>query len=227
LSVTIWNNCGFLLTESKWVVVCTDMKVDLPQGNFEAYIFDCDGTLVDSMPLHLEAWNHGLRSAGADWDLPIDYFYASAGKSLDQVVSELNVRYAGSLLAEKVGSFKEEYYHKKISTLQAFPDVVTHLEEAYKRGLPVAVASGSARFAVEKSLEVTGLLDWIDVIVAAEDVTRGKPAPDCFLLAAERLGVNPRNCLVFEDGVAGLQAAEVCGMSTVEVDAQRGVALKA
>jgi len=71
-------------------------------------------------------------------------------------------------------------------------------------------------------LEVTGLLEMADEIVAAEDVVRGKPAPDCFLLAAERLGVDPARCLVFEDGEAGLRAAEACGMQTVRLDARRG-----
>ncbi|MBC2600464.1 HAD family hydrolase [Puniceicoccus vermicola] len=201
------------------------MSLTLPPGRFDAYIFDCDGTLIDSMPLHLEAWNYGLRQAGADWDIPEDYFYDSAGKSLLQVVEELNARFPGKLLAENVGEHKEEFYHRKIHDLKAFSDVVEHLKEARDRGIPTAVASGSARFAVEKSLEVTGLISMVDVIVAAEDVTRGKPAPDCFLLAAEQLGVDPLRCLVFEDGKAGLKAAGICGMATVEVDARRGAAL--
>jgi len=96
--------------------------------------------------------------------------------------------------------------------------------DGHRRGLPIGVASGSARLAVEKSLEAVGLINKIDVIVAAEDVVRGKPAPDCFLLAAERLGVRPERCLVFEDGEAGLQAARACGMRTVRVDARRGLA---
>lgn len=203
------------------------MSLALPPGHFEAYIFDCDGTLVDSMPLHYEAWNFGLREAGAGWNLPVDYFYASAGKSLEQVVLELNERFGDSLNAENVGEFKEAYYHRKIEGLQPFSDVVEHLRYAHAHGIPTAVASGSARVAVEKSLEITGLIEMVDVIVAAEDVDRCKPAPDCFLLAAEQLGVDPRKCLVFEDGRAGLQAAGICGMATVEVDGRRGIALSA
>jgi len=202
------------------------MSLKLPEGKFDAYIFDCDGTLVDSMPLHLESWNYGLEKAGAQWTIPEDYFYSSAGKSLAQVVGELNRIYAAELEAEEVGLHKEHYYHENIHVLEAFRDVVEHLEAARSCGIPTAVASGSARLAVEKSLELTNLISLIDVIVAAEDVVRGKPAPDCFLLAADRLGVDPRKCLVFEDGKAGLQAAGVCGMATVEVDARRGVALR-
>ncbi len=216
----------FSLTPADTPAQFVRMSVTLPAGPFDAFIFDCDGTLVDSMPLHLEAWNHGLRQAGAQWDLPEDYFYASAGKSLHQVVKELNLLYTESLVADEVGIHKERYYHGKINQLRAFPDVVVHLEAARSSGIRTAVASGSARFAVEKSLEITGLISMIDVIVAAEDVTRGKPAPDCFLLAAEQMGVDPQRCLVFEDGKAGLQAAGVCGMATVEVDARRGIAFK-
>ncbi|MEM0966864.1 MAG: HAD family phosphatase [Verrucomicrobiota bacterium] len=200
------------------------MSITLPKGNFEAYIFDCDGTLVDSMPLHHEAWNHSLRSSGTEWDLPEDYFYRTAGKSLHQVIEELNEIYDETLIPESVGVIKERFFHDRITSLKAFPDVVGHLRDAHERGLPVAVASGSVREAVVRSLEVTGIADLIDVIVAAEDVARGKPAPDCFLLAAERLRVRPQGCLVFEDGVAGQEAAETCGMTTVMVDARRGVA---
>lgn len=199
------------------------MGLAIPPESFDAYLFDCDGTLVDSMPLHWEAWNHGVRSAGADWDLPEDYFYGSAGKSLEVVVGELNERFACRLDAGAVGRFKEDFYHRRIDSLRPFPDTVAHLRDAHRRDLPVAVVSGSARLAVVRSLEVTGLIALADTIVAAEDVARGKPAPDCFLLAAERLGVDPRRCLVFEDGEAGLQAAEACGMAAVRVDARRGL----
>ena len=163
------------------------MLLALPTGHFDAYIFDCDGTLIDSMPLHLEAWNFGLREAGATWNLPVDYFYASAGKSLEQVVLELNERFGDALNADLVGEYKEDFYHRKIDTLRSFTDVVEHLRYAHQHGIPTGVASGSARVAVEKSLEVTGLIEMVDVIVAAEDVSRCKPAPDCFLLAAEQL----------------------------------------
>jgi len=198
------------------------MSLTIPSGRFGAYIFDCDGTLVDSMPLHLEAWNYGLEKAGAKWKLAEDFFYGSAGKSLSQVVDELNAMYSAQLEADEVGHHKEAFYHEKIESLEAFQDVVEHLEIARASGIPTAVASGSARLAVEKSLEVTNLIGLVDTIVAAEDVFRGKPAPDCFLLAADRLGVEPEGCLVFEDGEAGLEAARVCGMATVEVDARRG-----
>ena len=199
------------------------MTLPIPPGTFAGYIYDCDGTLVDSMPLHHEAWNHGLREAGAAWDLPEDYFYAAAGKSLQQVIDELNELNRDAVDAASVGLFKEKYYHDRIDKLRAFPDVAEHLRVAHGRGIPTAVASGSARDAVVRSLEITGLMPHIDVVVAAEDVERGKPAPDCFLLAAERMGVDPTKCLVFEDGRAGLTAAEICGMATVQVDARRVV----
>ena len=199
------------------------MTLPIPPGTFAGFIYDCDGTLVDSMPLHHEAWNHGLRAAGAAWDLPEDYFYAAAGKSLQHVIDELNELKRDAVDAASVGSFKEEYYHARIDKLREFSDVADHLRDAHGRGIPTAVASGSAREAVVRSLEITGLMPCIDVVVTAEDVVRGKPAPDCFLLAAERMGVDPAKCLVFEDGQAGLIAAENCGMATVRVDARRVV----
>lgn len=201
------------------------MELEIPDDEFDAFLYDCDGTLVDSMPLHYEAWNHGLRAAGARWELPLDYFYGSAGKSLEVVVEELNRKYDGSLDAALVGESKESYYHDRIATLKAFPDVAAHLRAAGEREHPTGVVSGSAREAVERSLEVAGLLPWVGTIVAAEDVRRGKPEPDGFLLAAERLGVDPGRCLVFEDGIAGIEAAEACGMTVVRLDARRGISL--
>ncbi len=199
------------------------MKLSIPEGEFDAFLYDCDGTLIDSMPLHYEAWSHGLREAGARWELPLEYFYASAGKSLEVVVRELNEEFGLSLDARLVGESKETFYHERIEGLKAFPDVAEHLRASSERKIPTGVVSGSAREAVERSLAVAGLLEWIDTIVAAEDVVRGKPDPECFLLAAERLGVDPARCLVFEDGRSGIQAAESCGMSVVFVDARRGI----
>jgi HAD superfamily hydrolase (TIGR01509 family) len=199
------------------------MVLEIPPGPFAAFLFDCDGTLIDSMPLHFEAWNHGLREAGASWSLSEEYFYGSAGKSLEQVVAELNQRHGDSIDAARVGRSKERFFHERIGGLRAFPDVLGHLRAAHARGVPTAVVSGSAREAVERSLESTGVSRFVDTVVAAEDVDRGKPAPDGFLLAAERLAVEPAKCLVFEDGRAGLKAAGICGMATVAVDARRGI----
>jgi len=195
--------------------------MELPKDDFAAYLYDCDGTLVNSMPLHYEAWNHGLRKAGASWDLPVDYFYASGGKSMDVVLEELREKFGVLLDSLIVGESKEAFYHERIGSLKAFPDVAGHLQKSSSEGIPTGVVSGSARLAVEKSLEVTGLLEWIDVIVTADDVKRSKPDPEGFLLAAERLEGDPARCLVFEDGIAGKEAAESCGMTVVFVDARR------
>lgn len=199
------------------------MKLPIPDGKFDAFLYDCDGTLVDSMPLHYEAWKHGLLAAGATWTMPVDYFYGSAGKTAALVVRELNQLYSDSLDADSVEKAKEAFYHKGLLKLKPFPDVGNHLKHASESGVPTGVVSGSARLAVHRSLEVTGLLAWAGTIVAAEDVKHGKPAPDCFLLAAERLGVDPERCLVFEDGESGIQAAKACGMAVVRVDARRSV----
>ena len=111
---------------------------------------------------------------------------------------------------------KEAYYHEQLPTLKAIPSVLEHVEAQYGR-IPFAVVSGSRRDSVVGSLTALGILDRFDTLVCAEDYKHGKPAPDCFLLAAERLGVPPADCLVFEDTELGIQAASAAGMASVRV----------
>lgn len=191
------------------------IKITIPEGDFAGYIFDCDGTLVDSMPLHHEAWKHGVRSAGADWDFPEELFYSWAGRPLKAVIELLNERFDWSLDPEQVASVKETYYRSHLSRVQAIPEVVEHLDNAIAQNLPVSVASGSHRDCVIGVLKATGLLERIPIVVTACDVENGKPAPDIFLEAARRMKIPPERCLVFEDGMPGLEAAKVAGMSSV------------
>lgn len=199
------------------------MKVTLPERDYQAYIFDCDGTLIDSMPLHYRAWNHGIRLAGGEGEIPEEYFYRSAGKPLLRVLQELQDDFGWVLDPKAVEYHKEKYFAENASELKAFPDVLEHLLEADSRSFPTAIASGSAREAVYHALRAAGLENVPQVIVSIDDVKVGKPAPDTFLLAAQLLEVQPADCLVFEDGISGVEAAKACGMDYVWVDARRGV----
>jgi HAD superfamily hydrolase (TIGR01509 family) len=191
------------------------MTLQLPEGDFKAYLFDCDGTIADSMPLHYIAWDKALREAGCT-SFTEDLFYAWGGWPVGDVVSELNRRDG---LHIDVGPFairKEDIYYSLLDQLQAVPEVVEHIDAAYGK-IPFAVVSGSTRESVVKSLQTLHLLDRFDTLVCAGDYAKGKPAPDPFLLAAERLGVPPANCLVFEDADAGIQSAIAAGMAWVKV----------
>jgi beta-phosphoglucomutase family hydrolase len=190
------------------------MKLPLPAGEFRAYLFDCDGTIVDSMPLHFVAWTKAL----AEWGCPFDeeLFYAWGGRPVREIISALNEMHGLQMPVEAVSKRKEGLYYEMLPQLQAIPEVVEHVEAQQGR-IPFAVVSGSNRESVVKSLTATNLLDRFETIVASEDYTRSKPAPDAFLLAAERLGVEPADCLVFEDTEMGMAAAAAAGMAAVRV----------
>jgi beta-phosphoglucomutase family hydrolase len=190
------------------------MKLKLPEGDFRAYIFDCDGTIVDSMPLHYRAW----KAALAEWncEFPEDLFYSWGGKPVREIIAELNQMHGLNMPIDSLATRKEALYLAQIPSLRAIPEVVEHIHAQFGR-IPFAVASGSRRDSVAGSLTAVGLLGKFDVIVSAGDYKHAKPAPDCFLLAAERLGVAPENCLVFEDTLLGIQAATAAGMASVMV----------
>jgi len=190
------------------------MKLELPPGSFRAYLFDCDGTIADSMPLHYRAWKKAL----AEWncEYPEDLFYSWGGKPVRQIIADLNQRNGLKMPIDSLAKRKEAYYLEQLPQLKAIPEVLEHIEAQHGR-IPFAVVSGSRRESVVGSLSVLHLLDKFDTIVAAEDYANGKPAPDAYLLAAARLGVPPGDCLVFEDTEMGIQAATSAGMASVMV----------
>ena len=190
------------------------MNLPIPPGDFRAYLFDCDGTIVDSMPLHYIAWKTALD----EWHCPFpeELFYAWGGKPVDEIISTLNSMHGLSMPVEAVGKRKEGFYFDLLPQLQSIPEVVEHIDAQYGH-IPFAVVSGGRRNSVVRSLTATHLIDRFETIVGAEDYKNSKPAPDCFLLAAQRLGVEPAACLVFEDTDLGIQAATAAGMASVRV----------
>jgi HAD superfamily hydrolase (TIGR01509 family) len=190
------------------------MKLPLPTGEFQAYLFDCDGTIVDSMPLHYIAW----KTALAEWNCSFDeaLFYAWGGKPVTEIIATLNTMQGLAMPVEAVGTRKEGLYYDLLPQLKAIPEVLEHIDAQHGR-IPFAVVSGGHTSSVVRSLTTVNLLDRFETIVGAEDYTNSKPAPDAFLLAAQRLGVAPQHCLVFEDTDLGIQAATAAGMASVRV----------
>jgi beta-phosphoglucomutase-like phosphatase (HAD superfamily) len=190
------------------------LKLKIPAGEFRAYLFDCDGTVVDSMPLHYLAWKQALE----EWhcDFSEDTFYAWGGLPVAEVISRLNAQHRLKMPVAAVEVRKENLYYDNISRLQVVSEVVEHIDAMYGK-IPFAVVSGSTRESVVKSLEAVGLLDKFDTLVCAGDYAKSKPDPEPFLLAASRLGFAPAACLVFEDTDMGIQAATAAGMASVKV----------
>jgi HAD superfamily hydrolase (TIGR01509 family) len=188
--------------------------LQLPAREFAAYIFDCDGTLVDSMPIHYVCWIDALRRNGATYPFTEDEFYSYAGVREYDTVVLLNKMHEASVDADAVVEMKGHMFRQRLHEVQRIRPVASFAESLFKKK-PMAVASGSEQPIVHACLKNTGLFDIFDHIITPVDVKLGKPAPDMFLLAAERMGVDPKDCLVFEDGQAGLEAAMAAGMESV------------
>jgi HAD superfamily hydrolase (TIGR01509 family) len=190
------------------------MQLEIPPGDFRAYLFDCDGTVVDSMPLHYIAWKTALAEWGCDY--PEDLFYQWGGKPIRQILADLNAMKGLEMPVEEVARRKEGIYYELLPKLTAVPEVLEEIKAQHGR-IPFAIVSGSTRESVVKSLEVTHLLAKFDVLVCAGEYERPKPAPDPFLLAAKKLNVAPEHCLVFEDTDLGIDAATAAGMQSVRI----------
>jgi HAD superfamily hydrolase (TIGR01509 family) len=190
------------------------MKLTLPSGHFSAYLFDCDGTIADSMPLHFIAW----RQALGEWNCPFEEetFYAWGGMPIVEIICSLNQRHGLQMPVATVAHRKEELYLELLPQLKAVPEVLEHIEAQYGR-IPFAVVSGSTRESVHASLSALHLLERFTAFVCAGDYSSSKPHPEPFLLAAANLGVDPGSCLVFEDTDMGIQSATAAGMASVRV----------
>lgn len=190
------------------------MRLTIPAGSFRAYLFDCDGTIVDSMPLHYIAWKQAL----SEWNCTFveELFYSWGGRPVTEIIASLNEQQNLSMPVDEVARRKEALYFEQVPNIKSIPEVVEHIFAQHGL-IPMAVVSGSRRKSVTSSLTALNLLDKFDLLVCAEDYERGKPAPDCFLAAAEKLGVKPEDCLVFEDTDLGIEAATAAGMASVRV----------
>jgi HAD superfamily hydrolase (TIGR01509 family) len=190
------------------------MKLKIPPGNFRAYLFDCDGTIADSMPLHFIAWKKALAEWNCDFEEKL--FYAWGGWPVVEIIATLNKERGLAMPVETVAHRKEGLYFELLPQLKAIPEVLEHIEAKHGQ-IPFAVVSGSALDSVAASLTTLHLLDRFETLVCAGDYTKSKPDPEGFLLAASRLGVPPETCLVFEDTDMGIQAAASAGMASVKV----------
>ena len=190
------------------------MALTLPAGDFRAFIFDCDGTLADNMPLHFRAWSRAMEDFGGSY--PEELFYQWGGVPTADIVQRLNAKFGLSMDVGEVVQRKEHYYREMIPQVEAVHHVVDLVREHHGEK-PMAVASGGHRDLVERTLHALGIYDMFDAVIAAEDYARGKPHPDPFLTAAERLQVAPQHCLVFEDTATGAEAARAAGMACVLV----------
>jgi HAD superfamily hydrolase (TIGR01509 family) len=197
------------MTETTWT----------PPHGTTALIFDCDGTLADTMPAHYKAWTGMLGRY--DIPFPEPRFYAMGGMPTANIIRVLakdagvNVTDVDAMVREK-----EQAFLAHLDAVTVIKPVLS-IAAAYRGKLPIAVASGGYRDTVTRTLEQLGIRNWFDAMVVAEDTPRHKPEPDVFLEAARRLKVSATGCVVFEDTDIGLEAARRAGMTSVDVRSWR------
>ncbi|MCX7797480.1 MAG: HAD family phosphatase [Melioribacter sp.] len=180
----------------------------------KALIFDCDGTLADSMPLHMKAWEYSMKKYG----LPFDYnfFFSKKGMKELDIVQILIEEEKLNFNPHEIISAKHEYFLNNISDIKPINEVV-EIVKKYQNVLPMAVVSGGTRKVVYEELKILGIDKQFNVILTADDSIKPKPAPDIFLQAAKELKIQPEYCQVFEDGDLGIEAALQANMIVTDV----------
>jgi beta-phosphoglucomutase family hydrolase len=191
------------------------LRLVIPDREFDGYIFDCDGTLADTMPLHFRAWTRIIRELGGLF--PEELFYQTGGKPTEQILEMLRDEHGLRVDdVKKAAQRKEEYFLELIHEVTPIEAVVQVARRWY--GIkPLAVASGGFHRQIDLTLDTLGIRPLFTTVVCVEDYARGKPFPDPFLVAAQRLKVPPESCVVFEDSLLGVQAAAAAGMECVFV----------
>jgi len=187
--------------------------VEIPP-HIKGLVFDCDGTIADTMPLHYRAWVQAMKEYGAEF--PETLFYEMAGVPTVRIIEILNEKFGYRIPVIEAADRKEDLYVELVP--EALPiEPVVRLVRQFAGRLPMAVATGGNRMICTKTLNAIGLLELFQHIVTADDVAHGKPAPDIFLEAARRISVEPTACYAFEDGEPGIIAARAAGMTVIDI----------
>lgn len=191
-----------------------------------AVLWDMDGTLVDSEEYHWRAWRDTMAAEGVA--ITREQFLATFGQRNDSIIPQLLGAEATRERVQRIGDAKEARYRRLVRSggLSPSPGAAEWVRRLKEEGWLEAIASSAPRRNVEVVLEVLGFADYFQAIVSAEDVERGKPDPQIFLLAASRLGVPPSRCIVVEDAAAGIEAARRAGMRNIGLG-RRGASLGA
>ena len=204
----------------KWLFLADLEKLRMTNTNLsinpkaKALIFDLDGTLADTMPIHYLAWKNATARFGINFT--VELFSQLAGIPLYPTVEKLNQIFKKNINPKELGNLKEMEFEANMHQTTEIR-VVADLVRANYGKMPMAVGTGGSRRLALKTLEIIGLLDCFSVLVTSEDVIHYKPHPETFLKCAELMGVSPTDCEVFEDGILGIQAAHTAGMMVVDV----------
>ncbi|WP_439183808.1 HAD family hydrolase [Carboxylicivirga taeanensis] len=189
------------------------LSISVPE-RIKGLIFDMDGTLLNSTPIHYKAWLEACRPFGVDFTYA--YFITLTGRPVIELSKDLIAAFNMPVEAGELVAAKEQLVEKNLHNVEVIP-AVFEVVTAFKGRLPMAVGTGASRQRAMRLLEDSGIIDYFDAVITSDDVEQYKPHPATFLKAAQAINVSPADCLVFEDGHLGIDAANAAGMSVVDV----------
>lgn len=183
----------------------------MPRSSTKAVIWDMDGVIADTAPYHLEAWQEVFHKRGADFTE--EDFRHSFGQRNDTIIRNALGREVSQDEINTIARDKEESFRRSIrQNLKPLPGAIKLLKSLTERRFKMALASSAPIENIQLLISGLGISDYFQTIITDQDVTEGKPNPQVFLLAAQRLGLEPKDCIVIEDAVAGVSAAKKAGM---------------
>ena len=188
--------------------------IKIPQ-QAKALIFDLDGTIANTMPNHFTSWRKAVLPYGVDFNA--DLFLQLTGMPRKATIEKLNEMFGTNMNPDKVGKVKETHF-KTLVDLTEEISVVTDVIKKYHNVLPMSIGTGSTNKGAKKTLEVIKMGSYFDIVITSDDILKYKPHPETFLKCAELMGVKPQDCVVFEDGILGMNAAEEAGMMVIDVN---------
>ncbi|HSQ47635.1 MAG TPA: beta-phosphoglucomutase family hydrolase [Lutibacter sp.] len=188
--------------------------IKIPQ-QAKALIFDLDGTIANTMPNHFRSWRKAVLPYGIDFNAAL--FLQLTGMPRAATIEKLNEMFGTKMNPDIVGKVKEEHF-KTLVDLTEEIEVVADVIRKYHNILPMSIGTGSTKNGAKKTLEVIGFENYFDIVISADDIINHKPHPETFLKCAELMGVKPQDCVVFEDGILGMNAAEEAGMMVIDVN---------
>lgn len=189
--------------------------IEIPK-QAKALIFDLDGTIANTMQNHFTAWRKAILPYGIDFNAGL--FMQLTGMPRKATINKLNDLFGTSMDPNIVGNIKGTHYYeidhgtKEIS-------VVTDIVRKYHSILPMSIGTGSTKFGAQRTLEVINMESYFDIVITADDIVNPKPHPETFLKCSELMKIKPEDCVVFEDGILGIQAAKEAGMMVIDVNA--------
>jgi beta-phosphoglucomutase family hydrolase len=188
--------------------------IEIPK-QVKGLIFDLDGTIANTMQNHFLSWREAVVPHGIDFNPEL--FKSLTGKPREATIMKLNELFGTEMDPYIVGKVKGDTFKKMVNDTKEI-SVVADVVRKYHTVLPMSIGTGSTKNGAIKTLEVIGMSHFFDIVITANDIQNPKPHPETFLKCAELMGVNPKECIVFEDGILGMQAAAEAGMLVVDVN---------